>query len=342
MENNNEPQTVASDEAPLDTPSAARAPFFNPAILETRRRLLGLAAVIVLFGLLRGPTFLKEDNYQIILIQTAVVAMAALGMTLIIASGGIDLSVGSSIALCTIVVAHLLVRQMPVPVAVLGGVLCGAAVGCVIGILVTRLKLTPFIVTLGLWGAVRGLAKGLAGEQTVNAPASSLNNLLQVSAHHVRWISFPVGVSLTVMCALLVTLLLKYTRFGRHIFAIGSNEATARLCGIPVENTKLAIYALAGALTGLAGVLQFSYLTMGDPTTAEGKELDVIAAVVIGGASLSGGQGSVLGTLVGALIMTTVANGCTKLGLANWVQQIVTGGIIIFAVTLDRLRQRKS
>ena len=184
------------------------------------------------------------------------------------------------------------------------------------------------------------MAKGLSGEQMVAAPDSWLNSLLKVLGDNQKWMIFPIGVWLTLSFAVAVALLLKYTRFGRHIFAIGSNEATARLCGVPVERTKLAIYALAGCFTGLAGVLQFSYLTLGDPTTAEGKELDVIAAVVIGGASLTGGQGSILGTLVGALIMTVVANGCNKLGLANWVQQIVTGGIIIFAVTLDRLRNK--
>jgi len=134
--------------------------------------------------------------------------------------------------------------------------------------------------------------------------------------------------------------MLRYTRFGRHIFAIGSNESTARLCGVPVKRTKVLIYVVGLAFAGIAGVLQFSYLSVGDPTTAAGLELAVIAAVVIGGASLSGGEGSILGSLVGALIMTVVANGCTKMDLANWVQEIVTGGIIIVAVVLDRLRHR--
>lgn len=330
--------------APAETPApleSSRSRFHATVIIETIGPIIGLLAIVILFGALRRETFLNADNAQVILLQTAVVAMAALGMTMVIASGGIDLSVGSAIALCTVVIAHLLANNFPPLLAVLGGVLTGSVCGLVIGLLVTRLNLTPFIVTLGLWGAYRGIAKGLANEQTVSAPESGLNKLLQTLGESQKWMLFPPGVWITVFCAIFVALLLKFTRFGRHIFAIGSNEATARLCGVPVENTKLAIYAFAGALTGLAGVLQFSYLTLGDPTTAEGRELDVIAAVVIGGASLSGGQGSVLGTIVGALIMTTVANGCTKLGLANWVQQIVTGGIIILAVTLDRLRQRR-
>jgi ribose/xylose/arabinose/galactoside ABC-type transport system permease subunit len=145
-----------------------------------------------------------------------------------------------------------------------------------------------------------------------------------------------------VVLALITSGMLRYTRFGRHIFAIGSNEQTARLCGVPVERAKIMIYALGAVLAAVAGVLQFSYLTMGDPTTATGMELDIIAAVVIGGASLNGGQGTILGSLVGALIMAVVANGCSKMELGNEVQMMVTGGIIILAVALDHLRQRKS
>ena len=148
------------------------------------------------------------------------------------------------------------------------------------------------------------------------------------------------GAWLMLFFAVVVGLGLRYTRFGRHTFAIGSNELTAQLCGVPVERTKLLIYTLGAAFAGLGGVLQFAYLTGGAPTTAVGLELNIIAAVVIGGASLAGGQGTILGTLIGALIMSVVANGCTKVGLSNWVQEIVTGGIIIVAVLLDYLRRR--
>ena len=150
----------------------------------------------------------------------------------------------------------------------------------------------------------------------------------------------PPGVWIMVILGVLVSAALRYTRIGRHIFAVGSNEQTARLCGISVERTKLFLYTVGAAFAGLAGVLQFSYLTLGDPTTAAGYELNIIAAVVIGGASLSGGQGSIFGSLVGALLMTTVSNGCTILGMPNWVQEIVTGGIIVLAVALDRFRHR--
>jgi ribose transport system permease protein len=311
-----------------------------PALWSKLGSVLGLAFVVTLFAVLRPRTFLTADNFQIMLLQTAVVGTAALGMTMIIISGGIDLSIGSNIALCTVVIALLLQQHVSPAVAALGGIATGAACGALIGLLITRLNLTPFIVTLGMWGALRGAAKGLANETMVAAPSTWLNDLLQSLRPQNRWMIFPPGVWLMLILTLFVGALLRYTRFGRHVFAIGSNELTARLCGISVSRTKLLIYIVGLAFAGIAGVLQFSYLTVGDPTTANGLELAVIAAVVIGGASLNGGEGSVFGSLMGALIMTVVANGCTKMNLSNWLQEIVTGGIIVTAAVLDRLRHR--
>lgn len=297
--------------------------------------LIGLAAVCVLFAVLRFDTFVTRDNFAIILQQTAVIGVAALGMTLIIIAGGIDLSVGSVIALGSVVVALLLQQGFgPLPAA-LGGVAVAALCGAVSGLLITRLRLLPFVVTLGMMGALRGAAKGVAGEQPVYPDETWLNGLMQLGRT-----GLPAGVWLMLGLAVLMALVLRFTRFGRHVFAVGSNELTARLCGVPVERIKVLVYTLGGVFAGLAGILQFAYLTGGDPTTAAGLELNIIAAVVIGGASLAGGQGTITGTLVGALIMSVVANGCTKLGLSNWVQEIVTGGIIIAAVLLDYLRRR--
>jgi len=245
------------------------------------------------------------------------------------------------IALTTVVVA-LLLRAGAGPLAAAGGGLgCGVLCGAATGLLITRLRLAPFIVTLGMWGALRGLAKGLARQQMLVTPATWLNQLLTALEDTRRWMLLPPGVWVMLLLALAVAGLLRFTRFGRHVVAIGSNEPTARLCGVAVERTKLLVYMLGGGFAALAGVLQYSYLTVGDPTTGTGMELDVIAAVVIGGGSLAGGEGSVLGSLVGALIMTVVGNGCTKMDLPNWVQEIVTGGIIIAAVALDRLRRRE-
>lgn len=304
--------------------------------------LLGLIVIFLLFTALRPEVFPRMANLEIMMLQTAVVGIAALGMTAVIVSGGIDLSVGSVIALTTVVVASLLNLGFGPLAAAGGGILTGMLCGAISGVLITRLRLTPFIVTLGLWGALRGAAKGLADEQMVIAPGTWLNHLLMTLPDGRRWMLVPPGVWLLIGLALVMGGMLRYTRFGRHVFAIGSSEQTARLCGVPVERQKLLVYVLGSGLAGLAGVLQFSYLTVGDPTTAAGMELDIIAAVVIGGASLSGGEGTILGSLVGALIMTVVGNGCTKMDFPNWVQEIVTGGIIIIAVALDRLRHRRA
>ena len=303
--------------------------------------LIGLIFVAILFSALRPQKFPTADNLEIMLLQTAVVGTAAMGMTMIIISGGIDLSVGSQVALCTVTLSLLLNAGCPPLAAALGAVAIGAACGALIGTLITRLRLSPFIVTLGMWGALRGAAKGLAHETMVVTPPTWLNKLLNAVSADQKWMLVPPGVWMTIALALAVAVLLRYTRQGRHIFAIGSNEQTARLCGVAVERTKLTVYMLASCFAALAGVLQYSYLTVGDPTTATGMELDVIAAVVIGGGSLAGGQGSVLGSLIGALIMTAVANGCTKMDFPNWVQEIVTGLIIVAAVALDRLRHKR-
>ena len=295
----------------------------------------GLVAVCALFAVLRFDTFVTRDNLAIVLQQTAVIGIASLGMTLVIIAGGIDLSVGSLIALGTVVIALLLQKGFSPLLAALGDIAAAALCGGVSGLLITRLRLMPFVVTLGMMGALRGAAKGLASEQPIYPDETWLNGLMQLGRHG----GLPTGVWLMLALAVLVSLALRYTRFGRHVFAVGSNELTARLCGVPVERVKLWVYILGGAFAGGGAVLQFAYLTGGDPTTASGLELNIIAAVVIGGASLAGGQGTITGTLVGALIMSVVANGCTKLGLSNWVQEIVTGGIIIAAVLLDYLRR---
>jgi ribose/xylose/arabinose/galactoside ABC-type transport system permease subunit len=168
-----------------------------------------------------------------------------------------------------------------------------------------------------------------------------LKHLLVILGPGEKWHIFPPGVWLLLALAVLVAFVLRYTQFGRHVFAIGSNEQTARLCGINVERSKLLVYMIGVGFAGLAGVLQFSFLGMGDSTTAPGMELNIIAAVVIGGASLSGGEGSISGSLIGALLMTAVANGCTKMGWETYVQEIATGAIIIMASLLDRLRHRR-
>ena len=301
--------------------------------------VLGLFFVCLVFGFLVGPQFFRTGNLELIARQTAIVAVASLGMTVVIASAGIDLSVGSVVSLSTIVIALLLRWGVPPLAAVLAAVAIGVLCGAIVGLLVTRLSLLPFIVTLGMMLVVRGAAKGLADEQRVEAPVTWINNLLRSPAGTQSWLLLPAGVWIIIVLSLVTGAMLEYTRFGRHIFAIGSNERTARLCGVRIDACKLAVYSIGAGFAGLAGVMQFSKLSVGDPTVATGLELDVIAAVIIGGGSLLGGRGSVFGTLIGATIMAVIQLGSSQRGLANWVQQIVTGAIIILAVALDHWRQ---
>ena len=313
-----------------------------------RRNLATLSALAVAFftfGLLVHQStgefsFLGAANVALILRQTAIVGTAALGMTLIIAAGGIDLSAGAVIALTTVVIAVAQNAGYSAVNAAFLGILAGGLAGLVNGLLVTGLRVVPFIVTLGTMQVVRGAAKGLAHEQKVDAPTTRLNELLATLRADDRWLLFPPGVWLMVVLAVLVAVLLNYTRFGRHLLAVGSNESAARLAGVRVEGTKRWVYLLGGLLVGVSGMMQFARLSVGDPTVATGLELDIIAACVIGGASLAGGEGSVLGSLLGALIMTVIRAGGSQLGWANWIQEIATGIIIVSAVAIDRVRQR--
>lgn len=303
--------------------------------------LAGLVLVYVFFALVGPDSFTSVRTLETIARQTAIVGTAALGMTLVIILGGIDLSVGSIVAMTSVVVALMLNAGGGPSAAILVAMLAGAITGLMSGALITRLKVAPFIVTLGMLLLVRGVAKGLGREQKVDAPMTWLVELLASLSPERRFLLVPPGVWLLMVLALLTAVLLRYTRLGAHIISIGSNENTARLCGVSVERVKVVVYTLSGALAGLTGVLQFSRLTVGDPTVAVGLELDVIAAVVIGGGSLSGGEGTVTGTLVGAFIMTVIRAGTSQMGLPNWVQEIVTGAIIVVAVAIDRWRHRR-
>jgi ribose transport system permease protein len=335
---------MASDptEAP-DRPSPAgianvtsRAGKFVSA-LNLLGLLLAWAALFIYFTIKNPDTFATFTNVETIARQATIVSMAALGMTMIIIAGAIDLSIGSTVALVTVVIALALHKFTPTAALFLG-VAAGATAGFFNGLVITKLKVAPFVVTLGTLLAFRGISRGIANDKTVSTPQNWLNDLLSVLDKEDRWKLFPIGVWFMLFMALLVGITLKRTVFGRQVVAVGSNEVAARMSGVHVQRVKLMVYVFAGVLTGLAGLMQFSRLTVGDPTVAVGLELDVIAATVIGGASLSGGQGSIIGSIVGALFMTTISNGFSQMGLPEWVKQIVTGSIIVIAVALDRLR----
>ncbi len=317
-------------------------------------RVGALAAIVLAFGfIIPGFAFYTASNVENILMQSAVYAMAGIGMTMIIITGGIDLAAGSTIALSMVVTALILtandgqfLQQHPLActsLAVLGGMLAGTAVGLIEGLLICLLDLVPFIITLGMMMIVRGFAKEIADNQEIS-PSS--NNWLfkqlmfPVQGQTFSWQLFPLGVWVTIIAALLAAAFLRYTKLGRRIYAVGSNEATARLCGVPVQRTKITVYALAGCFAGLAAVLEFSKLNMGQPTGAQTYELYIIAACVIGGTSLTGGVGTIFGTVIGALIIGTLNAGAQQAGWPKQRQEIAIGIIIIVAVALDRLRSR--
>jgi ribose transport system permease protein len=305
--------------------------------------ILGLALVILIFSILmESPArYLSPFNLRIVLAQTVIVAIGAIGMTLIIISGGIDLSVGSVIALTGVITALGLNSGLSPITAISAGILVGGLVGVVNALLITRLKVVPFIATLGMLGIARGTAKWFAGQQTVNVPETWVNDLL-VTFPKPAWLLVAPGVWIAILLAVIAAVILRNTVFGRRIFAVGSNELAARACGISIDRLKIWIYSLAGLLFGLAGVMQMSRLRQGDPTVAAGSELDIIAAVVIGGGSLSGGEGSIFGALIGALIMAFLRNGCQQIGWPNYIQEIIIGAIIVIAVAIDRWRTSRA
>lgn len=303
--------------------------------------LLALILVYLFFGILNSK-IATLTAIETIIQQSVIVGVSAIGMTLVIIAAGIDLSAGSIIAMGSVVVAFLIKSAGFSPLfAALGGILAGLFWGYLNGLIITRLKVVPFIVTLGTLLVVRGFAKGLANSMPINVGPSWLSNLLATLPPDKKWLLVPPGAWLMILLALLTGGFLRYTRLGRHVYAIGSNEQTARLCGVAVDRVKLFVYSAAGAFSGLAGLMLMSYQEQGDPTGAVGMELDVIAAVVIGGGSLSGGEGSILGSLVGAVIMTVIRTGCQLNGWPTWVTQVVTGVVIVAAVAVDRLRHQK-
>ena len=341
--------TVLSEPiAPVSSGAAPRRVTLR-SVFNVLGPFLILAFVLGLFSAIMEPdvreTFFSVYNFKLILTNTVIVALGALGMTMIIVSGGIDLSVGSVIALSSVVGALVVRAGYDPMIGFAAAILVGALVGLINGGIIAGLNMTSFIVTLGMLGIARGLAKWLAENQTVNLPDTAVYSVRMLMADPVpenpASLYVSPGIALTICLAIIMTVVMRRTVFGRYIFAIGSNEATARLCGIRTRLTKLWIYTVAGLFFGLAGVMQFSRLRQGDPSTAIGTELDIIAAVVIGGASLNGGTGSILGSMIGALTMSVLRAGSIQSDWPNYMQEIIIGIVIILAVGLDKWRQSR-
>jgi inositol transport system permease protein len=281
--------------------------------------------------------FLTVSNWTIIITQVSINALLAFGVTFVIITGGIDLSVGSIVAVAG-VVAALLASQpnMPLIVPILGGLLAGLVFGLLNGLIITKSKIAPFIVTLGIMTMGRGLALILSEGRPISDLSDSFNF---IGGGNVFGIPFPIIVLVIVF--IISYLLLKNTVFGRYVYAIGGNEQAAWASGINVNKIKMSVYALCGTLAGLAGILLTSRITTGQPNAGAGFELDAIAAAIIGGTSTSGGTGTIAGTLVGALLIGVINNGLDLLNVSSYYQQVIMGVIIIGAVLLDSWNQKR-
>lgn len=352
---------MSDSEKSPPAPSKGGAGFDVQRLISSLGPVIALFVVITVFGVLdqiysRGM-FLTTPNLVTQLSQMSVVAVAALGMTLVILSGGVDLSVGFAVSLCATVLAYGLKAGWPQPVVLLATLGTGCFCGLLNGVLVSYGKIVPFIVTLGTMTIFLGignrisdnatitpgrdrtpkwLAELMSTRSTAKAPSAAPDGTTPPAA--VSKPVIPTGVYGWLVLALVTAAVLRWTVFGRHVKAIGSNERAAMLCGIRVERVKLTVYVLAGLTAAIAGIYQFSNIKIGNPNENRALELNAIAAVVIGGGSLRGGRASVLGTICGAALMSVIRSGCDQLGVRNFDQQIIIGTIIVAAVALDQWR----
>jgi ribose transport system permease protein len=314
---------------------------------DAMQRFLAFAALIVIvivFSLL-SPNFLQFDNVVGILIATTVNGVLALGVTFVIISGSIDLSVGTVMTLSAVLTAvFVTVWQLPLPVGIAAGIVTGGLAGLVNGVLVAKLKIPSFIATLGMLNVAKGLALVISGLKPIyfnDTPEFNRAAMGSVIGGIVPGLEIPNLVVVLFVSALAASLILSKTILGRYTFALGSNEEAARLSGVNVDAWKIAVFTVCGLFAGIAGVLIGARLNSAQPSLGQGYELDAIAAAVIGGTSLSGGEGSILGTVIGAFIISTLTNGLRILSVPQEWQTVVTGSIVIVAVYLDIVRRRQ-
>ncbi|MGL4859377.1 MAG: ABC transporter permease [Enterobacteriaceae bacterium] len=293
----------------------------HPAFLP----LIGFLCLFVLMILL-NDSFLTLNNLTNVARQVSINAIIAVGMTCAILTAGIDLSVGPVMALSGTVAAGLMIAGIPIPLAMLAGLLVGALFGAINGSCVAYARMPPIIVTL----ATMGVARGLALIYTGGYPISGLPEAFSFWGRG-EWL----GIQIPILVMALAWLLLNQMPFGRYVYAIGGNEEAARLSGIPVARYKLLVYTLSGCTAALAGLVLSSRLMSGQPTAGEGFELDAIAAVVLGGAAISGGKGAIIGTLVGAMMLGVLNNGLNLMGVSPYVQNVIKGGIILAAIYIS-------
>ncbi|WP_426452575.1 ABC transporter permease [Paenibacillus sp. S-38] len=297
---------------------------------------LGMLIVLVVMSIILSfvaPNFSEVSNIINVLKQVSIIAILAAGMTIVILTGGIDLSVGSTVALSGVISVMLSTHGVNPLVAMLAGVAVGYLAGAINGYFTAKTKLPSFIVTLGSFTYLRGIAYVISGGFPIVLSSGFFKFFGSGTI-----LAIPTPIYIMLIVYIVMFIILKYTMFGRHVFAIGGNEEAARLTGIKVENTLIKVYAISGLLSGLAGVVLAGRLFSGQPTAGIGYELDAIAAVVLGGTSLTGGVGRVQSTIIGVLIMGVIGNGLTLLDVSYYWQLVVKGAVIVAAVLLDRLR----
>ncbi|MGN1384958.1 MAG: ribose ABC transporter permease RbsC [Bacillus sp. (in: firmicutes)] len=306
--------------------------FSVGSIAQKLGPLLGLIVLVVVVSIM-NPSFLAPLNILNLLRQVAINALIAYGMTFVILTGGIDLSVGAILALSSTLMAGMMVSGMDPILAILVGCLLGAIMGAVNGLLITKGKMAPFIVTLATMTIFRGLTMVYTNGNPITGLGDSF--MFQVFGRG-YFLGIPVPAITMIITFVILWVILHKTPFGRQTYAIGGNEKAAIISGIKVDRVKIMIYSLAGLLAALAGAILTSRLNSASPTAGDSYELDAIAAVVLGGTSLSGGRGWLVGTLIGALIIGTLNNGLNLLGVSSFFQMVVKGGVIILAVLMDR------
>ncbi|SCM76822.1 Ribose transport system permease protein RbsC [uncultured Pleomorphomonas sp.] len=338
--------------AMTDTAPEERKPSLDRKdLIQKFAALAGLVLLVIAFSLTSGA-FLTTSNAVTIALQTSTIAFLGLGATCVIITGGIDLSVGSVLALSGVVAALAVKVGVPIPIAMVVGIVTGGISGGINGLLITRLKLPPFIATLGMMMVARGVALQITGARPVSGLGESFGTLgngslwrvLGEGANGLPKLIFPgipYPVILMVILAVLVAVLLRKTIFGRHLYAIGSNEEAARLSGVNVNRTKIGAYVLSGLLAGLCGCVLMSRLVTAQPNEGIAYEMDAIASAVIGGTSLAGGVGSISGTIIGAFIIGVLRNGLNMNGVSSFTQMIIIGLVIIGTVWIDQLRNKK-
>ncbi|WP_160157646.1 ribose ABC transporter permease [Geobacillus sp. TFV-3] len=313
-------------------------------MMETKRKwdvkklgpLIGLFLLCIALSVL-SDDFLTMDNWLNLLRQVSINALIAFGMTFVILTGGIDLSVGSVLALSSAITAGMMAQGVSGFVAIFIGLLAGMAMGVLNGVLVTKGKVAPFIATLATMTAFRGLTLVYTDGRPITGFAS--DDILFQMMGRGYFFGIPVPIILMLVVYIVLYIVLKKTTFGRHTYAIGGNEEASRLSGLRVDRLKIYVYALTGTLSALAGLILTSRLNSAQPTAGTAYELDAIAAVVLGGTSLSGGRGWIFGTLVGALIIGVLNNGLNLLNVSSFYQQVIKGAVILLAVLLDRRKE---